>query len=99
MSSKSQLRGHEIEHNGKEWIYSDNKKSTIETHKSRPCGKCGKHETKEGHDACLRTLPGLMNACCGHGDNNEAYVQYWDGRTIHGNKATKIINELKLNQS
>lgn len=39
------------------------------------CGHCGKANTPEGHDACLGTLPGVVNACCGHGDPKAAYVQ------------------------
>lgn len=39
------------------------------------CGHCGKPNTPEGHDACLGTLAGVANACCGHGDPKAAYVQ------------------------
>jgi hypothetical protein len=28
----------------------------------------------DGPDACLGLLPAVRNACCGHGDPNEAYV-------------------------
>jgi hypothetical protein len=28
-----------------------------------------------------------MNACCGHGDTDLAYIQYWDGRRISGERA------------
>lgn len=52
------------------------------------CAKCKKGSTKEGHDGCLGTLPGLiMNACCGHGDDHQAYIQYWGGKRIAGNEA------------
>jgi hypothetical protein len=91
---KSHLRGHKIEHNGSEWIYSDTKQPTISTHKSRPCGKCSEYETIEGHDACLGALPGLMNACCGHGSNG-VYIQFLDGVCIRGKDAEIIINVLK----
>lgn len=41
------------------------------------CEHCGKGVTKEGHDGCIGTLPdGVMNACCGHGVNSSAYVQF-----------------------
>ncbi len=47
------------------------------------CGYCGLAKTPEGHDGCLGTLPGdVMNACCGHGRPNEAYIQFWDGSRI-----------------
>jgi hypothetical protein len=38
----------------------------------RACGHCGSVATTEGHDACLGTLPGALNACCGHGTTREA---------------------------
>jgi len=42
------------------------------------CKRCKQGPTKDGHDGCLGTLPGsIMNACCGHGDNGQAYIQYW----------------------
>lgn len=48
------------------------------------CNHCDKHCTKEGHDACLGTLPGnIMNACCGHGESKEAYIQYHDGKDVN----------------
>lgn len=39
------------------------------------CGHCGLSRTKKGHDGCIGTLNGVMNACCGHGQNSMAYVQ------------------------
>lgn len=42
-----------------------------------PCEKCGNKPTIEGHDACIGTLPNIMNACCGHGGRNEPYVQFY----------------------
>lgn len=52
------------------------------------CKKCKKGPTKEGHDGCLGTLPGLiMNACCGHGNDRLAYIQYWSGKRIASNEA------------
>jgi len=59
---------------GDEWFYVDTQTPTAGF--ERPCGHCGKKNTDEGHDACLGTLPGVMNACCGHGKAREAYVQF-----------------------
>lgn len=77
------IRGHRIErHESGEYplmVYSDTKQPVHEN-LDRPCGKCGKPNTPEGHDACLGTLPGVMNACCGHGDKSAGYVQFIDGR-------------------
>ena len=50
----------------------------------RACGHCGLANTSEGHDGCLGTLPGVSNACCGHGVVGDAYVQYEDGRVLRG---------------
>ncbi|MFD2658586.1 hypothetical protein [Gracilibacillus thailandensis] len=95
MTATSHLRGHPIEHNGKEWVYSDTKESTVETHTERACGYCGEHATPEGHDACLGTLPGVMNACCGHGHDNDAYVQFNDKSIARGKEAIKFMNKLR----
>jgi hypothetical protein len=95
MVAKSFLRGHEIEYQNSEWVYSDTKESTVQTHKERSCGYCDMYSTDEGHDGCLGTLKGVMNACCGHGQKKEAYVQFLDGVSIHGEDATTILDILK----
>ena len=52
------------------------------------CSYCGLARTAEGHDGCLGTLPGVMNACCGHGGQAEgAYVQFCDGTRIADDEA------------
>lgn len=91
----SNLRGHEIEYVNGEWIYSDTKEPTATTYSTRPCGYCGKHNTPKGHDGCLGTLPDVMNACCGHGNVNETYLQFWNGEIVRGIKAKMAIGELK----
>lgn len=87
-------RGHPIHYDGIKWIYSDNNKSVNEF-KDRECGYCGKQNTSEGHDDCISTLPGLMNACCGHGNKKEAYVQFLDEHCVHGEDAITIQEILK----
>ncbi len=89
------LRGHYIEFDGEQWVYEDTKESTVKGWRKRPCGHCGAHNTPEGHDGCLGTLPGLMNACCGHGEEREAYVQFLDGEAIQGTDAITIMDVLK----
>jgi len=91
---KDKLRGHKIEKINKKWVYSDTKQPTAGT--IRECGQCGMSNTKEGHDGCLGTLPGLMNACCGHGDTREAYVQFLDGSVIGGADAVTIQDIIRL---
>ena len=62
---------------------------------NRPCGYCHEHPTPEGHDDCLGKLPGVMNACCGHGEAGDTYVQFPGGELIHGVEARRLIAELK----
>ena len=42
---KSNSRGWDIYHDGKDWRYSDNNEIFDD---SRPCKRCGKHPTKKG---------------------------------------------------
>jgi hypothetical protein len=49
----------------------------------RPCPRCKKYQTKEGHDPCLSNLPGVESACCGHGIN-QGYIKFTDGTFIRG---------------
>ena len=81
---KYKFRGNEIEFDGEDWVYSDDKTLVHENWKDKPCGHCGEGFTKEGHDACLGTLPDVMNACCGHGNDSEAYVQDLNGNVTKG---------------
>lgn len=41
------------------------------------CGYCLKKRTTEGHDGCIGTLENVMNACCGHGEVDAAYIQFY----------------------
>ena len=93
--SHSRYRGHKIEFVNDIWIYSNNKEP-VSKDKNRPCGHCGKAQTTEGHDGCIGTLDGVMNACCGHGEIKEAYIQYPDGSDIRAEEAMNIIK--KCNQ-
>lgn len=90
----SEYRGHPIEYVNDVWIYSDNK-TPVAQDKNRACGHCHKPSTPEGHDDCLGTLPGIMNACCGHGCIEEMYIQFLDGFCIRGKNAQVIIDVLK----
>lgn len=62
------------------------------------CGYCGVKRTHEGHDGCIGTLPNIMNACCGHGENKCAYVQFLNKACIRGDVALKYIKEHKTNR-
>lgn len=64
MVVRSYQRGHPIEFNGREWVYSDTMTTIAE---ERVCVRCGRLPTDEGYDACLGKLKGVVAACCGHG--------------------------------
>lgn len=79
--TKSHWRGHEIEYENGRWVYADTRK--LVSGKERPCGNCGKAANK-GNDACLGKLPGVQNACCGHGFQKESYIQFKNGTIVQG---------------
>lgn len=56
-----------------------------------PCVKCHKAPVK-GMDACIANSPGVKNACCGHGFEFWAYVEYEDGTVLREQEAIDAIN-------
>ena len=75
MSARSKWRGHDIECDKDGlWRYSDTGQP-VPDDPNRACGHCVLPATPEGHDGCLGTMPGVANACCGHGIARDAYVQ------------------------
>ncbi|MFD2704219.1 hypothetical protein [Salibacterium lacus] len=91
------LRGHSIEYDGEKMVYSDTKEMVSGNYPTT-CGHCGLAETPEGHDGCLGTLEGIMNACCGHGGKHEgAYIQFWDRTCVRDEDALTIVEILKRN--
>jgi hypothetical protein len=85
------FRGHNIEQANEAWIFSDNKETVAETWQSRPCGHCNLMNTPEEYDGCLGHIPGALNACCGHGNDDEAYIQFED-KTITGKEVKEYLN-------
>jgi hypothetical protein len=83
------LRGHPIRWDGVQWVYCDTGEPTAETWESRPCGACGRHPTPDGYDACHGYIVGAINACCGHGSAEEAYVQLADGSEFRGKQVRR----------
>jgi len=81
------LRGHPIyqDANG-DWRFSDTDEPTVETWHQRPCGHCGRHGSSSDGlpDPCLGLLPGVTNACCGHGNPVESYICFEGGLTVRG---------------
>lgn len=49
-----------------------------------PCAHCQIPARLDGADQCLGWLPGVMNACCGHGEGRWAYVQFSSRFRISG---------------
>lgn len=94
MGAKSFLRGHVIEYINNIWCYADTKESTVNN--ERPCGKCGMENTIEDHDYCLGTIRSVMNACCGHGNTKEAYVQFNKSTKLSELDAVKWIESYKI---
>ncbi|MCS4503869.1 hypothetical protein NYO91_07235 [Arhodomonas aquaeolei] len=86
MTAEGQLRGHPIywDEAGQAWRFCDTGEPTHETWRQRPCALCGRHATAAGHDPCLGELPGVTNACCGHGHAGDAYIQFANGVTVRG---------------
>lgn len=86
-------RGHNIEMlDNKKWIYCDTNELVAENI-NRNCGYCGEDNTKEGHDKCLNTIKGIMNACCGHGVESERYIQFLNGGCIRGKQAIEYLKK------
>lgn len=92
----SMFRGHQIELRNDQYVFSDTGELVSETWESRPCGYCNEFNTAEGHDACLGTLPGVINACCGHGSVREAYVQFKNKDVVRGSAAVEVQEILKM---
>jgi len=91
---KSYWRGYKIKLVDDIWIYVDNGMA-VDSDPDRKCGYCNKENTKEGHDPCLGILDGVMNACCGHGIEREAWVQFLDGSRMRGEEAIEYMKEMK----
>ena len=92
---KSKLRGWKIEFKNGVWIFCDSEEAVSDTWNERPCGHCGKSQTEDGHDGCLGALNNVINACCGHGEIDGAYIQFVNGLIVSGARALRIISELK----
>ena len=91
MAAKAKYRGHSIIFDAvaRCWVYEENGLAIGETEKH--CVFCHKKNRADGHDACLGFLSGVMNACCGHGVDEDAYVQLNDKSVMRGEKAILFI--------
>lgn len=59
------------------------------------CAHCGLRCGPSGDDPCIENLPGVMNACCGHGKPECAYIQYSPTSLIRGRAAFERLRELR----
>jgi hypothetical protein len=59
------------------------RKGRFISEKRLKCPRCKGVSTKEGHDPCLGSLPGVKYACCGHGVS-EGYIVFDNGIKITG---------------
>lgn len=90
MAGKSHWRGHPIIwlKSQEKWVFEDDLSDIMANGgEIRPCVKCGK--TFQGSntgdpDPCIGVLPGVDNACCGHGVPEMAYIRFTNGVTIKG---------------
>ncbi len=95
MTATSSLRGHPIYRDGGAWRYLDTGEPTAATWQGRACGRCEKPTGADGHDPCVGEMPGVRNACCGHGVVEEAYVQLESGPRLSGAKAVAFFKILE----
>ena len=91
MPPRSKWRGHSIVYTDNAWMYCDTK-TNVSLDPDRRCGYCGQVNTHDGHDGCLGTLRNVSNACCGHGNVRDCYVQFDDGNRLSGREAIEYIH-------
>ena len=85
MTAKGKWRGHDIDYRGDGWHYSDTGQS-VPDNPGRECGHCQLPNRDDDCDPCIGKLPGVANACCGHGSPAESYIQFDNGITVRGFK-------------
>jgi len=79
--TRSYFRGYPIIRTNERWVYEDTGE-TIDI--VRPCKKCGELFQADDIDPCLGELPGVENACCGHGVSERAYIKFESGVIVRG---------------
>lgn len=77
------LRGHPVIHKNDEPFYKDTG-LPVAGSAPRPCIRCKRLFNFGKPDACLGALPGVKNACCGHGNKEDAYIQFNSGVVVRG---------------
>ncbi len=95
MLKEHQFRGNKIELVNNRWLFSASGEPVEDSWRKLPCGICGEKSTEEGHDKCIGILLGVMNACCGHGQIDEAYIVFSDKYILRGSDALDAMSKLK----
>ncbi len=86
---RSYFRGHPTVWNeeSEKWLYADDMSPTPTSGgEMRPCVGCGKTFTHDQGevDPCIGVLPGVDNACCGHGVKEKSFVRFETGVVLRG---------------
>jgi hypothetical protein len=65
--------------------YLECSRNTPDTDRSPECPRCGNVKECNGEpDQCLGLLPGVVDACCGHGSREQSYVHFQNGIVLEG---------------
>ncbi len=84
---RSHFRGHPIIQVDGVWVYEDTLTKSGFDGVVRPCKRCNETFQGSNHgksDPCLGDLPGVDNACCGHGATEDAYIRFTNGVVVKG---------------
>lgn len=95
IQGRSHFRGHPIIYVDKAWLYEDDRTPIPGWGgENRPCIKCGSSKwSGDGEvDECLGVLPGVSNACCGHGVPERSYICFKNGVVLKGFTVTEPFN-------
>jgi hypothetical protein len=99
MTARSYFRGHPLIWVNGRWVYEDNGgEIPANGGEVRACKKCGAlYPLGEGEvDPCLGILPGVDNACCGHGVRSKSYIRFTSGVVITGFIVEKAAIEMSV---
>ena len=95
MTATGYHRGHAMRIRGRCVAGTQRRACWCQTTRSQRAGTAESRLHRKRHDGCLGTLPGVVNACCGHGTDGEAYVSLDDGRRLAGLDALGWIDRAR----